>query len=112
MLLGLEGYDGLYRAYMLEHHPIDPDSTDESDRERLRVLGWHGFSQDSMLWMTMANTITLFYQSWRQAHGAKDKDTPILFAPPNTIIDSSPHGADGHDPSYAEMLAFLNSGGH
>ncbi|NMM93865.1 hypothetical protein [Bifidobacterium oedipodis] len=101
---------------MLEHHPPETEDGDGGDDGRsLRVLAWRKWSQDTMLRASMANSLMLLLANYRAAHGVTDDAKPVLFSPPGTSPNDSGGSDSGvwvdHDPSYEEMLAFLNAGG-
>ena len=79
LLDGLEGIDGsMYRAWLLQYEPVDENDKSERGKRRLSYLS---FSQDSALFLEMANTLETLRVMLALYMGDK-KAQPDLILPP------------------------------
>ena len=80
LLDGLEGVDGsLYRAYMMEHHPLPASDSKETPR-----LSYVTYGQSQMLMLDMANTLDVLRVMLAWMMGDK-KIKPRPINPPGVV---------------------------
>ena len=80
LLDGLEGVDGsLYRAYMMEHHPLPASDSKETPR-----LSYVTYGQSQMLMLDMANTLDVLRVMLARMMGDK-KIKPRPINPPGVV---------------------------
>ncbi|OZG68280.1 hypothetical protein [Bifidobacterium eulemuris] len=115
LLDGLEGYDGsLYRAWMMEHHPLSPNGGGNAAR---RQLGWLGYSQTNMLLLDVANMLEVIRVQLARL-GGDGKTKPDMIFPPGVEPPSERRRSGvvktagmGFDELYETMLAMWGGNG-